>query len=276
MSGVRLVSCPLPLLFTTLLVAFVACPAGRASANPDADGVYVLTQPERSMEQVDKAYAEIPPVRYEPPADRWQRLPHSASILAKDAGELRVVMLGDSIVNDTSRSRWDDVLQRQYPKVRITKITVVRGGTGCWWYKEPARVERYVLPHKPDLLVVGGISQRDDIDSIHDVVGQVRKALPDCDVLLMTGAFGPTDPRDDKQWRFDIDPKGTDYRAKLKRLSDDLHAGFLDMTAHWGRYVRDSGKELGWFKRDPIHANERGEQVLGHILAAHLAPPVGR
>ena len=275
MNRVRLVRLPVSLL-AGLLVAVVASAVGRALAAPDVDGVYILTDPERTMEQVDKAYSEIPPVRYEPPADRWQRLPHTGSILAKDAGELRGVMLGDSIVNDTSRSRWDDVLQRQYPKVRITKVTVVRGGTGCWWYREPGRVERYVLAHKPDLLIIGGISQRDDVDSIREVIGQVRKQLPECDVLLMTGAFGPTDPRDDKQWRFDIDPKSTEYRARLKRLSDDLHAGFLDMTAAWGKYIRDSGKDLAWFKRDPIHANERGEQVIGHLLAAHLAPPVDR
>lgn len=274
MNRVRLVRVELPFL-TALFVGLVALPPGLARAAPDADGVYVLTQPERTMEQVDRAYAEIPPVRYEPPADRWQHLPHVASALAKDGGGLRVVMLGDSIVNDTSRSRWDDVLQRQYPKVRITKVTVVRGGTGCWWYKEPGRVDRYVLPYQPDLLIIGGISQRDDVDSIRDVVEQVHKELPECDVLLMTGAFGPTDPRDDKQWRFDIDPKGADYRAKLKRLADGLHAGFLDMTAQWGKYIRDSGKDLTWFKRDAVHANERGEQILGRILAAHLTLPVG-
>jgi hypothetical protein len=46
------------------------------------------------------------------------------------------------------------------------------------------------------------------------------------------------------------------------------------MTAWWGRTIRESGKDLDRFKRDPIHANIRGEQILGHILAAHLAPPV--
>ena len=45
------------------------------------------------------------------------------------------------------------------------------------------------------------------------------------------------------------------------------------MTDAWGRYVRASGKDLNWFKRDEVHANERGEQVIGRILAAHLAPP---
>ena len=51
---------------------------------------------------------------------------------------------------------------------------------------------------------------------------------------------------------------------------------FFDMTAYWGKYVRESGKDLKWFKRDAIHANERGMQVIGRLLAGHLAPPVTR
>ncbi len=246
----------------------------QAPARPDEDGVYVLTRPARRMEQVDRAYAGMPPVRYTPPAGRWGGLPKTAAILKGGAGELRVVMLGDSIVNDTSRSGWDGVLERRYPKCRITKITCVRGSTGCWWFKRPDRVKRYVLAHRPDLLIIGGISHRGDTDSVRELVGEVRKGSS-CDVLLMTGAFGAVDPRDDKRWRFEIEPDGKGYRARLGRLAVELGAGFLDMTALWGRYVRESGKELDWFKRDPVHANERGEQIVGRILAAHLAPPVG-
>jgi hypothetical protein len=240
-------------------------------AGPDENEVYVLRDPEITLEQMEKAYAEMPPVKYNPPMDRWAHLPLTASVLGKGEGSLRIEMLGDSIVNDTSRSRWDDLLRKAYPKCKIDRVTCVRGGTGCWWYKEPARLKRYVLDLQPDLLIIGGISQKDDIDSIRELIRAVQAARR-CDVLLMSGAFGTVDPRDDKQWRFEIDPQGTDYRSRLKRLADEEKTGFLDMTAYWGRYIRDSGKELDWFKRDPIHANTRGEQILGRILAAHLAP----
>jgi hypothetical protein len=46
------------------------------------------------------------------------------------------------------------------------KATCVSGGTGCWCFKTPERVQRYVLDFKPDLLIIGGISHRDDIDSV--------------------------------------------------------------------------------------------------------------
>jgi hypothetical protein len=135
-------------------------------AQPDENQVYVVTGPEHSVEEMSAAAREIPPVKYDPPADRWQHLPRTAAALAKPGGELRIVMLGDSIVNDTARSRWGDQLQARYPGCKISVVAVVRGGTGCWWYKEAGRVERYVVPQHPDLLIVGGISQQDDVDSI--------------------------------------------------------------------------------------------------------------
>ncbi|MBN2269809.1 MAG: hypothetical protein JXN61_04295 [Sedimentisphaerales bacterium] len=51
-----------------------------------------------------------------------------------------------------------------------------------------------------------------------------------------------------------------------------MKTAFLDMEAAWGRYIPESGKELDWFKRDPVHADERGEQILGRILAEYLSP----
>jgi len=41
----------------------------------------------------------------------------------------------------------------------------------------------------------------------------------------------------------------------------------------WAGYIRKSGKDLDWFKRDPIHANERGEQILGRILESYFSLP---
>ncbi|MFO0890776.1 MAG: SGNH/GDSL hydrolase family protein [Isosphaeraceae bacterium] len=254
-----------------VLVILLTIPT--AGAQPDQDQVHVITRPERSLADIDRAHAEMSPVSYKPPADRWDRLPRTARILASSSGELRVLMLGDSIVNDTSRSGWDQVLQRSYPNIRIIKTTCVRGSTGCWWFKSPDRIERYVLANRPDLLILGGISHRDDLGSVAELIEAVRARLA-CDVLIMTPAFGTVDPRDDRQWRLEVDPSGADFRSRLVRLANDRKLALLDMTAEWGRFIRASGKSLEWFKRDVVHANARGEQILGRILAAHLMPPL--
>ena len=255
------------LCIVALLALLFASTADEAQC--DENDVYVITNQERSIEQVKQVYSEIPPVKYSPPTDRWKNMPRTAKILREGKGEFNIVMLGDSIINDLSRSQWDKLVQERYPGCKIKKTTCVRGSTGCWWYKEPGRVQRYVLDFHPDLLIIGGISQRDDIDSIREVIQQVR-ASSECDIMLLTGPFGTLDPRDDKQFQFKIDPKGDDYRAKLMRLAKEMKTGFMDLCGYWGEYIRASGHDLDWFKRDVVHANERGEQVIGYMLAAHF------
>jgi hypothetical protein len=232
---------------------------------------YIIRKNQRTLEQIQRIYSEIPPVRYTPPSNHWRNLPKTKQLLT-EGERLRVVMLGDSIVNDTSRSCWNLLLEQRYPKCRIIKITSVRGSTGCWWYKEPDRLQKFVLDHDPNLVIIGGISQRGNISSIRDVIRQIRKAS-ETDILLMTGAFGRTDPHDEAQWQRISDPNHyIDYRKNLEKLAKETKSAFMDMEAAWGRYIRECDKDLEWFKRDPIHANERGEQILGHILAAYLSP----
>ena len=58
--------------------------ASPALARPDENDVYVLRDPEHTLQAVEKAYSEMPPVTYQPPADRWKNLPVTASVLAKE------------------------------------------------------------------------------------------------------------------------------------------------------------------------------------------------
>ncbi len=106
------------------------------------------------LERIDAVYAAMEPLKHAPPADRWALLPKTMKRL-QEGDALRIVMLGDSIVNDTSHSKYELLLGRMYPKCRIVKVTSVRGSTGCWWYKEENRVEEWVLRHQPDLLSMG-------------------------------------------------------------------------------------------------------------------------
>ena len=223
------------------------------------------------LQKLDVIYAGMDPVTFQPAADRWQHLPKTMARLA-DGPELTIVMLGDSIVNDTAHSQYQHLLMRSYPKCQVKVVRSVRGSTGCWWYKEDNRVKQYVLDHKPQLLMIGGISQRKDIDSIRETIKQVRAAAPETEIMLMTGCVGYGDPRTDAGWTYEVPAEGDSYRTRLRLLASQEKCEFLDMTGPWGQYIRGAKHALGSFKRDPVHANDRGKQVLGRILAAYFAP----
>ncbi len=242
------------------------------------DGRPELEDPYRGLsplERIDAIYKTMEPVRYTPPADRWKYIPRTIQKL-QQGPELRIVMLGDSIVADTASSQYELLLERLWPKCKITKIVSVRGSTGCWWYKEENRVESYVLRHKPDLVMIGGISQRDDVESIREVIRQVRAKAPETELMLITPVFGAQmDPKTGRNWSPQFDPAGQDYRARLYRLAEEEKVEFLDMTAPWGEYIRSSDKCRGYFMRDPVHANQRGAQILGRILEIYFSPKSG-
>ena len=98
---------------------------------PGKNDGYIILRNQRTLDEIDRLYAKIPPVDYTPPEKRWDRLP---ATLKKITGgtTLRVVMLGDSIINDTSRSCWNLAIEKRFPACRIVKVTSVRGSTGCW------------------------------------------------------------------------------------------------------------------------------------------------
>ncbi len=222
------------------------------------------------LQRMDALYAGMDPLKYTPPADRWPLIGKTMARL-REGGPLKMLFLGDSIMNQTSHSGYDLLLKRLYPKVDIQRVTSVRGSTGCWWYKDENRIEEYVLKHQPDLLLIGGISQRDDVDSIRACIQQVR-AKQQPEILLLTPAFGFEKSAHIVNWTFGINPTGSDYRAKLLRLASEEKCELVDLTGPWWQYIKDSGKCYGWFRGDAVHANERGTMILARILEQWFQP----
>jgi hypothetical protein len=220
------------------------------------------------LELADAVYAAMNPIQYDPPKDRWKHIPKTMEKL-RNGETLKIVMLGDSIMGDTGSSFYDKILERQYPNCKIERIMSLRGSTGCWWYKDKNRIENYVLKHKPDLLMIGGISQRGDVDSIRSVIHQVR-AKQSPEIILITPVFGAESDPHLKNWTFEIDAEKYPYRAELKKLAEDENCEFVDLTGVTWKYMMDSGKCYGWFKRDYVHANQRGFQVIGRHLVRYL------
>jgi lysophospholipase L1-like esterase len=224
----------------------------------------------------DRTYAQLPPLEFTPPAGRGGRLPRSMESL-RSGRPLRVVMLGDSIVNDTSNSAWDVLLERACPKAHIEIVTSVRGGTGCQYYRQENRVEEYVLRHKPDLLVIGGISHGFDVEAIRSVIQQVRRRSSSVEILVLSDPLGVHgDPRTWPLMMVEPGKTGDEarkrlaalgpYRVGLREMAAEEAVECFDVATIWDTYIAHCGKPYDYFLRDPVHANERGRQILARML----------
>ncbi len=219
--------------------------------------------------ETQAARARISPVSVSLPPNRLNRLPATMQRL-REGSDLRIVMLGDSIVNDMARSCWHVLVGQHYPNCEISRVASVRGVTGCWFYKQPEKLQRYVLDHHPHLVMIGGVSQNLDIASIRDCLTQILAVGP-CEFFLMTGPFGAADPTTAEDWRKQREREER-YAGLLKSLADEFRAEYLDLQQVWGDYIRATQRPLEFFKRDPMHANAKGEAVLARILEQYFQP----
>ena len=218
-----------------------------------------------TLERIDAIYAAMDPIAYRSPANRFANIPKTMGKL-RDGGELRMVLLGDSIMGNTSGSSFELLLMRDYPKCKITKIASLRSSTGCKYYREANRVQDYVLKHNPDLLVIGGISNGGDAEAVRSVIRQVRAKKPGTEVLLLTPVFGSTRDEHIRTFTREIDATTSNFRYNMRKVAAEETCAFFDMTGPWWSYIQDSGKTYGWFMGDSVHANERGCQIIGRLL----------
>lgn len=240
---------------------------------------------------IDNLATENPVLHYQPPRDRWEHLPKTKSRL-ENGEKLRVVMLGDSICNDTSNSLYELLLERDYPGADIEVVTSVRGSTGCVYYQEDNRVEEFVLRHDPDLLIIAGISHGSDADAIASVIDQVR-AKSDCEVLALNGFVTPNDVIRERRYGFvyfmkirnespeairqkvsETLRRATAFRTELPAMCREKNVAFLDARQAWDHYMIRSGRVHTYDEvmRDSVHANRLGKQIAGRLLYRFLAP----
>ena len=248
-------------------------PDMKEQSKPTEKDYYIFNTPCRSLAQIAAIQAEMPAGQFTPPPQDWTHLQRVRRTLT-GGGKLRLLALGDSIVNDTMRSGWVAKLQEAYPKAIIQATVYVRGGGGCQHYREEGRVAKNIIPRKPDLVFIGGISQK-NIESIREVMHQVRVDLPQVEFLLATGTFGTADPRDEAALAKAPHSGTGAYGQALKNLAAEERCAYLDMTTPWAEYIRSSKLHPHLFYRDVVHANELGEQILSKILMAFFAPGQG-
>ena len=254
----------------------------------------------------DEVYSRLPPVAVEPTGDAFLSAPKTLDAL-KTGKPWRILLLGDSIVQDTFHSQFHALVKRAFPKSDVTWLVSVRGSTGCWFYRIPENFGRYVASYHPDCVIVGGISNwiaTDDCpvtgnEAIFEVGERIRAAGAELIVVSPalsvdtrcpngTEALAPVPPR-----AYDAAAEAevlglTGYGAEKQRsgLSPERFAelkdgcaergwGFIDALTPSYRWLYGSGRPFQFFSRDRVHSGEFGKQIIGRIMLAHFTAGKG-
>jgi hypothetical protein len=193
------------------------------------------------------------------------KLPRTAAAL-RDGGMMRIVFLGDSIMQDAANSPIDLWLESGRPGLRVEIITAIGGGAGMERWNNPDKfpghdlnLQAAVIDQRPDLVLIGGISTR-SVDDTRAVIGRIRDGArslgaPEPDIALLTGPFG--------EWNKKA--SGIDA-TKLAALASETGCAFFDLRSAWLKAVDSSGREPATFYRDSIHGSADGKHLQGQLI----------
>ena len=123
------------------------------------EGQFTKANGEEAAAWCDEVYARLPPLLTQEAAPRGAghgtdlsdsstatlaTLPPKTRAALEDGTPWRILLLGDSIVQDTFHSQFHALVKRAYPKSEVTWLVSVRGSTGCWYYCDPENFKKYV------------------------------------------------------------------------------------------------------------------------------------
>ena len=261
-----------------------------------ANGVFSTMQTSMNM----------PAINYPMPADRFSLLP---AVLNKlETGQpLKIVMIGDSLIQDNADAPFDALLDQYYHNgTRVTVIPAVGSGTSLYDWNNPNNARGLdladaVINQNPDLVILGGVSNAGVTNAtftslIATIRSQVQASFNGHtpEFLLMSGpTYDPTEGAELGSSRGAINASGlpnatwqefipatdtTSYRGQLQNVvAPAENIDYLDMCGVWGKYLQDAqakGGNLASLYRDgSLHTDTYGQEVLGQALAQYLEAP---
>ena len=260
-----------------------------------SDVEFELVTPEDAAKWCDSVYAKLPPLDFAPVQ---AKLPPRTLDALKRGKPWRILMLGDSIMQDTFHSQFHALVKRAYPKSEVTWLVSVRGSTGCWYYCEPENFKKYVADYKPDCVFIGGISgwMRPNMPlnggpAIESVARRVNEKLgAEVAVMTPTLAIDLRVPKGtgqgiavapskfnhaalgDRAWKYDVAAA-----EELKAICAKNGWPLWDMFTPAYDWLFKTGLPSEFYSRDYVHSGELGKQLIGRIAIGYftIAAPLG-
>ena len=240
-----------------------------------------------ATEYCDRLYGTLPQLSFTAPKDAMALLPRTSKAL-HDGTPWRVIMLGDSIINDGFHSLFPALIKRDFPNSNFTWASSVRGSTGCWYYSRIDAFKQYVIDKKPDLLIIGGISNYNyqktgEFLTGTEAIAAVAKAaheLCGCEVLLLTStlsmdtrhfdAQNPKSPLPEQTWNLEQDFRmsATADLSGLFAAAKELNIAAWDILTPAYTWLYQSGMPHEFFSRDWVHSGELGKQIIGRLISS--------
>lgn len=246
---------------------------------------------EDAAEFCDRTYGRLPPLTFKPREDFTRLLPRTMDAF-KTGKPWRVVMLGDSIQQDTFHSQFHALVKRAFPRSNAEWIISMRGGTGCWHYILAENFYPYIVDRRPDLLIIGGISnckRHDETPNGHDIgptgpdamvrVAKLARDRLGCEVLIVNSPLAvdvrmyddahperplPKSGFSVRQYEKVCD-RGRDYE-KLRDLCRSAKIPWWDALVPCYTWLYGSGLPHGYCSRDAVHSGELGKQIIGRVI----------
>lgn len=195
-----------------------------------------------------------------------------------------IVVFGDSITNASTEmpetQRWPLLLEQALKRKFPTKtIRVVNAGVGGNTSREGlARLEKDVLRHKPDCVVVqfGGNdatpepNRRVSLDEYRANLDAMRKGSASVGAKMVLATFPPIVDRNHVWWYAAFkDFGGQDafveqYREITRRFAEENGLGLIDLD----RAIRRNPDEF--ILKDGVHLTAEGNKVTAELVFTHL------
>ena len=245
---------------------------------------------EEAAKWCDSVYAKLPPLNFAPKGNPLALAPKTLDAL-KTGKPWRILMLGDSIMQDTFHSQFHALVKRAYPKSEVAWLVSVRGSTGCWYYCEPENFKKYVADYKPDCVFIGGISgwihpemPLNGGPAIESVAKRINSELG-AEVVVMTptlaidwrvpkgtalGTAVPPSAFDhealgDKAWKYDAQAA-----EELKVICSKNGWPLWDMFNPAYDWLFKTGLPSEFYGRDYVHSGELGKQLIARLAIAYF------